>query len=88
MLFIASTLIWFIPTILLTGGLWKYLQLDQSQVVVGAIQANSIFFGATLMNQLTMDNDLLSWTILGIGVFSIIILSFFTFFNMKRVLTL
>ena len=88
MLLIASTLLWFIPTILLTGGLWKYLQLDHSQIVVGAIQTNSIFFGATLMNQLTMDNELLTSTILGIGVFSIIILLFFTIFNLKRVLTL
>ncbi len=88
MLLIASTLLWFIPTILLTGGLWKYLQLDHSQIVVGAIQTNSIFFGATLMNQLTMDNELLSSTILGIGVFSIIILLFFTIFNLKRVFTL
>ena len=27
MLLIASTMLWFIPTIMLTGGLWKYLQL-------------------------------------------------------------
>jgi 4-amino-4-deoxy-L-arabinose transferase-like glycosyltransferase len=88
MLLIASTLLWFIPTIMLTGGLWKYLQLDHSQLVVGAIQLNSIFFGATMINQLTMDNELLSWTILGIGFFSIIILLFFTFFNLKRVFIL
>jgi len=88
MLLIASTLLWFIPTIMLTGGLWKYLQLDHSQLVVGAIRLNSIFFGATMINQLTMDNELLSWTILGIGFFSIIILLFFTFFNLKRVFIL
>ena len=82
---IASAMTWFIPTILLSGGLWNYLRLDHLQLIVYSIQSNSIFFGASLLNQLTMDNMLLIWTIFEIGVFSIVILIFYTYFNSKRI---
>jgi len=82
---IASAITWFIPTILLSGGLWNYLHLDHAQLIVYSIQSSSIFFGASLLNQLTMDNTLLIWTIFEIGVFTIVILLFYTYFNFQSV---
>jgi len=87
MVLIASAMLWFIPTILLSGGLMKYLLINNSQLV-GSIQNTSLFLGANLSSQLAMDSELLSWTILGIGILSIFILLIFTCFNLKRVFSL
>ena len=81
---IASVMLWFIPTILLSGGLMKYLLVTNSQLG-GSMQSTSLFFGANLISQLTMDSNLLLWTISGIGIFSIFILLIFICFNLKRV---
>ena len=84
---IASAMLWFIPTILLSGGYWKYSQITQA-TLVGSFKLSSIFFGANITSQLIMDNMLLSWTILGMGIVSMFFLLLFIAFNRNEVFNL
>jgi hypothetical protein len=84
---IASAMLWFIPTILLSGGYWKYSQITQA-TLVSSFKLSSIFFGSNITSQLIMDNMLLSWTILGMGIISMFFLLLFIIFNLKKVLNL
>jgi hypothetical protein len=78
---IASTMLWFIPTLIFSGG----SALLTINLWTGFFKSTSVVYGANLTSQLIMDNMLLSWTILGIGILSIFILYIFIFFNLKKV---
>ncbi len=82
---IASIMLWFIPTIILTGGYGNYSLINQD-TLIGSFQSSSIFFGATITNQLAMDFHLLSWTMLGIGIICSLILWVFICLNLRKII--
>ncbi|MGO9387099.1 MAG: glycosyltransferase family 39 protein [Methanobacterium sp.] len=82
---IASIMLWFIPTIILAGGYGNYSLINQD-TLIGSFQSLSIFFGAGIVNQLSMDSRLLSWTVLGIGIISSLILWIFISLNLRRII--
>ena len=84
---IGSAMLWYIPTIFLSGGYTTY-SLFTKQTWIASFQQTSIFFGANLQSQLIMDYNLLTWTLVGIGILSVFILLIFTSLNLKRVLRL
>ncbi len=80
---IEFALFWYIPTILLSGGYLNYSQVTKKVWLI-AFGGSSIFFGANLQSQLMMDYTLLSWTLDGIGILSIFILSIYIALNFNK----
>ena len=63
---IISTLIWFIPTILLAGGLDSFILANGH--FGSSFATTSALFGASMTMQLLMDLSLFAWLILAFGI--------------------
>ena len=63
---IISALVWFIPTILLAGGLDSFIQANGH--FGSSFVTTSALFGASMTMQLLMDISLFAWLILAFGI--------------------
>lgn len=82
---IPSVLLWFIPTIVLTGGYDAYI--TASGHFSTAFESTSILLGASLFNQLIMNLALFSWLILATGIIGTIFLIFYIIKERKDILS-
>lgn len=80
-----SSLLWFIPTIILSGGYHGYSLTHE--LLIGSFQSSSIFFGANFLTHLSMDYRLISWTLIGIGIINSLILWCYLCLNWKKIFT-
>ena len=76
---IVAVLLWFIPTILLTGGLGQYLQLSAAQSTVSI--NTSILLGASFSSQLVNSGLALVWSLWGLTIFGIIMILLFLLYH-------
>lgn len=83
---IPSILIWFIPTILLTGGYNSYSIASQS--ITNSFKTTSILFGAPVLNYVLNDVMLFSWLFLGLGIIGSFFIIAFILTNRKNILNL
>lgn len=77
----SSALLWFIPTFILSSGYFS----STNDLLIGSFQSSSIFFGADFLSHLMMDYRLISWTLIGIGIFSSLILWCYISFNWRKI---
>lgn len=84
MVLIGAFLLWFIPTIALTGGYADYSLLAHQQLM-SSFTTSSVFFGANIIRQWTMDYNLIHWTLIAIGTLNIFILGIFMILNLKTI---
>ena len=75
---------WLIPTILLSGGFTSYFSMSHNEIF-HFFQIYSIFYGGSLTSQLSMDNLLLLWTMMEIGVVSLFLVGFYIFLNYRKI---
>lgn len=80
---IVSAATWFIPTILLAGGLENYLLISRRLFTIH-FSGSSIFYGANITQQLIMDSKLLFWTVLGMGFSNTFILLIYIFYKIPK----
>ena len=73
---IPSVLVWFVPTVIFSGG---YEQYFQAMVILSkkAFHISSILYGITLVNQLTDISSYFSWVGLGLTYSGIIVMILF-----------
>lgn len=76
---ILAILIWFIPTILSTGGLKEYLQISSS--VQATTSYTSILLGANLSSQLLNSGLATVWSLLGLTLFGIVMILLFLLYH-------
>lgn len=81
---IPSSLMWFIPTIILAGGYHEYSLLNNMQLI-SSFKTSSVLFGAPLTAHLIMNAELIFWTIIGIGLIQILVVLIYLFLNVKNI---
>lgn len=81
-LLLTSILVWYIPMITLTGGFEKYSSLSKGQLI-GSFRSTSIFFGASIFDQIQNDIMLFSWSIVGLSFFGFLIIVLFFLYHHK-----
>jgi len=77
-----TALLWFIPTIILTGGYETYSAVARRLFLI-SFSVNSVLFGADVSNNINMGFRVLYWSIVGIGIANIFILLFYIIFKIK-----
>lgn len=81
---VISILIWFVPTILLAGGLNSFILANGH--FGDSFHNTSSLFGASISMQLLMDLCLFAWLILGFGIIGGLLTLIFIIFNRKNIL--
>lgn len=81
---IISILIWFIPTVLLTGGYNSYISVSSN--LADSFKTTSVLFGAPIINHLLNDIMLFSWLFLGFGIIGAFLVITFLLVNRKNIL--
>lgn len=82
-----SVLLWFIPTIILTGGYESY-SIASKNLLITTFSINSVLFGADITRNLAMDFNLIGWSMIGMGDLCVFILIIFILYKIKKVFKL
>jgi hypothetical protein len=82
---IPSILIWFVPTIIFSGGYGQYSAASATLYHM-AFPRSSILFGSTLTNQLSDIASYFDWTVLGLTYTGIVIIALFNKYAGKGLL--
>ncbi len=76
---IVAVLLWFIPTIISTGGLSQYLQLSATQSAASTY--TSILLGASFSSQIVNSGLAIVWSLWGLTIFGIIMILVFLLYH-------
>lgn len=81
---IVSAALWFIPTIILAGGLENYLLISKKLFTIH-FSSSSILYGATITQHLTMVAKIIFWSVVGLGISSALILITYILYKIPRI---